>query len=77
MDGKGLRARRVAAGISGALLSLKSGISRSRLSDVERGYVELNAEESSRIEKALDGLIEARQKVEQVAAQVGWPMLGL
>ena len=67
-----LQRRRKTSGISGRLLCVRAGIERSRLSDIERGYLEPSADEVSRIEKALAVLVEARAKVAQVAEEVGW-----
>jgi transcriptional regulator with XRE-family HTH domain len=74
MDGSRIRRKRIAAGIPGSLLCIRAKISRSRLSDLERGYIAGATDEFLRIERTLDELIEARRKVEQVAAEVGWPM---
>ena len=68
-----IRAKRTAAGIAGHVLCRKAGISRSRLSDVERMYVTPTPEELTHIDAALDQLVEAKRKVRQVAEEVGWP----
>jgi transcriptional regulator with XRE-family HTH domain len=68
-----LKTKRVAAGISGSVLCAKARLSRSRLSLIERGYVNPAPEELARINTALDQLIEAKSVIEQVAASVGWP----
>jgi transcriptional regulator with XRE-family HTH domain len=52
----------------------RAGISRGRLSEIERGHVRAKADELNRIEDALRQLIEARSKVAEVAAECGWPM---
>ena len=70
----GIKQRRLAAGIPGRLLCVKAGVDRSRLSHIERGYVEPSGEELSRIEQALEELIKAREKVAEVASEVGWPL---
>jgi transcriptional regulator with XRE-family HTH domain len=72
---KELRARRVSAYIPGPLLSKRAGISGSRLSKIERGYVEASADELSRLGEALSALISAREKVAAVAETVGWPFV--
>jgi hypothetical protein len=74
MSAKELKAKRVNAGISGHLVCLKTGIGRSRLSDIERGYVTATEKESEVIQKAIEELIEAREKVTRVATEVGWPV---
>ena len=69
-----LKIKRLAAGIAGNVLCAKTGISRSRLSLIERGYLNPSAEELQRINTALDELIQAKSVIERVAASVGWPM---
>jgi transcriptional regulator with XRE-family HTH domain len=71
-----LKLKRLAAGISGSVLCAKAGISRSRLSLIERGYVCPGPEEAGRINVALDRLIEARAVIDRVAASMGWPVGG-
>lgn len=68
-----LKLKRVAAGISGSVLCAKARISRSRLSLIERGYVHPDAEEVSRLDAALDQLIEAKSVSDRVAISMGWP----
>jgi hypothetical protein len=48
-------------------------LSRTRLSDIERGYVVPGEEEISVIDAAIDSLIDARKALEHMAAEVGWP----
>ena len=69
-----IRRRRIAAGIPGTALCAKLGLQRSRLSDIENGYVQPSTDEWRRIEGALDELIKAKQAVLDVATEVGWPM---
>ena len=74
MTARQLRAKRNSAGVPGRLVCVRARIDRGRLSDIERGYVEPSVEELERIERAIVELIEAKNKVEQVAAEVGWPL---
>ena len=74
MTARQLKAKRNSAGVPGRLVCVRARIDRGRLSDIERGYVEPSNEELVRIEKAIDELIEAKEKVERVAAEAGWPM---
>ena len=74
MQGHQLRQRRVAARIPGQILCNKVGISRGRLSDIEREYVQPRQEELARLNGALDELIAAREKVVAVAEEGGWPL---
>jgi len=56
------------------MVCARAGISRGRLSEIERGHVRATADELKRIDGALRQLIEARNKVAEVAAEFGWPM---
>ena len=69
-----IRTRRIAAGIHGSLLCAKLGIQRSKLSDIEKGYVQPSKDEQQRIEQALDELTRAKNEVLKTATKVGWPM---
>jgi hypothetical protein len=68
-----LRAKRTAAGIPGRILCNRCGIARSRLSDIERGYVIPSPADLARIYAALEDLIQAKSFIDRVAASVGWP----
>ena len=68
-----IKAKRSAAGIPGSILCKRIGIARSRLSDIERGYVTARPEELLRIESALEQLIQDKNAIEDVAASLGWP----
>jgi len=57
-----LKAKRLAAGIPGSVLCAKIGLSRSRLSLIERGYVNPAPEELGRINTALDQLIRGEDR---------------
>lgn len=74
MKGYVLRHLRQEAGLPGRLVCSQCGIERSRLSDIERGYVEPSPDEFRLIESAIRALAAARQKVAEFAATVGWPM---
>jgi len=73
IDAATLKAKRTGAGIAGNLICRKISMARSRLSDIERGYVTPSPEELGRIAAALDELIEAKSFLDRVAASVGWP----
>lgn len=74
MDGKELKRLRVSAEIPATLLSARSGVERSRLSAIERGYVQPSERELAQIQQALAALRKARERVAEVAAEVGWPL---
>lgn len=73
--GSEIRAKRTAAGIAGWLVCAKVGIARSRLSDIERGYVTPSQQEIVRINAAVDDLARVKRKIAAVAAEEGWPSL--
>ena len=66
--------RRKTAGITGVMLSKRAGIQRTKLSDIERGYVEIGQKEMDRIEDGLNELIAAKKRVQSVARECGWPV---
>jgi len=73
MSGAEIMQRRKRSGLAGFLVCRKSEICRSRLSDIERGYVQPTADEVQRIESAITGLTLAREQIARTAAEVGWP----
>jgi len=74
MSGNEIRTKRNAGGIVGHVLCRKVSISRNRLSELERGYVAPERDELERLDAALDELIKAKRRMEQFAAEAGWPM---
>jgi transcriptional regulator with XRE-family HTH domain len=74
IDAATIKAKRTAAGIAGNIICKKLSMARSRLSDIERGYISPSPEELARIAAALDELIEAKSFLDRVAASVGWPL---
>jgi predicted transcriptional regulator len=73
MIGSDLRHKRLEMGIAGHLVCTKAGVGRSRLSDIERGYVQPSDVELTRICRALEELISAKTKLAAAAVKVGWP----
>jgi transcriptional regulator with XRE-family HTH domain len=73
MTGPELRLKRNAAGIAGSLVCQRAGIGRSRLSDIERGYVKPRVEEFEKIVLALALLIQTKSVIDRAAASIGWP----
>jgi transcriptional regulator with XRE-family HTH domain len=71
--GETLQSKRRASRIPAVVLARKTGMSTTRLSGVERGYISVTREEMRRIIAALDELIVAKQESERVALQLGWP----
>lgn len=74
MEVRKIREQRISSEISGAVLCLKARISRSRLSDIELGHITATPEVISRIETALEQLIDAKQRIKILAEEVGWPV---
>jgi len=74
MTGSKIREKRVLAGITGRLLCAKAGMDPSRLSHIERGYVQPSQAELERLGLALEQLVDARRKIAKVAAESGWPI---
>jgi transcriptional regulator with XRE-family HTH domain len=72
-----IKAKRIRAGIAGHVLCKKLGIARSRLSDIERGYVTPGDGELARVDAALEDLIHAQSVISKTAAAVGWPVPGM
>jgi transcriptional regulator with XRE-family HTH domain len=72
-----LRSKRVASGLAGHLVCQQAGISRTRLSDIERGYAEATPDELRRIEKAIDGIMQDRQHLAKLAADAGISLRGV
>lgn len=68
-----LRSKRMSLGLSGRLVCGRARIGRTRLSDLEQGLVEPSPEELKRISTALDQLAAAKSRLQEVAAEVGWP----
>ena len=52
---------------------MKTGISRARLSGIERGYFLPNEAEAAQIASALNELIAAKTRIREVALEAGWP----
>jgi transcriptional regulator with XRE-family HTH domain len=73
MKGSELRIKRVSARIPGAVLCLKAGLGRSRLSGIERGTISMAPAEAARIATALNELTYAKRKADEVAISLGWP----
>jgi predicted transcriptional regulator len=74
MTARELRSKRVAAEISATILAANAKINRSRLSNIERGYIQTTEEELQQLNTVLEDLIKAKSVVDRVAASVGWPL---
>lgn len=72
-----LRSKRVAAEIPATMLATKARVNRSRLSGIERGYIQPTQEELQRLQASLEDLLRAKAVIQQAAASVGWPTAGV
>lgn len=77
MTPKNLRAKRAAAGIAGQAVCQVAGISRAKLSDIEREYIIGSPEELKRIEAAIDEIVRTRQQLANLAADAGLSLVGV
>ena len=77
MTAKNLRAKRALAGIPGHAVCLAAGISRAKLSDIEREYVIPTADELQRIDAAIEGIVGTRQHLTKLAAEAGLSLAGV
>lgn len=68
-----IRQRRMAAGISVDLVSVRSGIDRCTVSLAERGLLAVPQEKIDRIADVIDQLIATKALVREYAITVGWP----
>ncbi len=71
MTASDLRTKRAAAGIPGHAICQVARISRAKLSDIERGYVTPTAEELLAVDAAIDGIIETRRHLAELAHEAG------
>jgi transcriptional regulator with XRE-family HTH domain len=74
IDATMLRSKRAAAGVPGSVLCRKLGMARSRLSNIERGFVTVSPEELATLNTTLDELIQAKSILKKMAEAVGWPV---
>jgi transcriptional regulator with XRE-family HTH domain len=63
--------------VPATLLAAKVGVNRSRLSNIERGYIQPTEEEMERLHASLAQLITAKAVIQRAAASVGWPTAGV
>ena len=73
MPAQSLRTRRKSSDITATLVALKARVNRSRLSGIERGYIQPTDEEMERLQTALDQLIQAKAAIQKTATDQGWP----
>jgi len=72
-----LRAKRAAAGIPGHAVCQLSGISRARLSDIERGYLTASLEDLNRIDAAIERILSTRRQLTRLAIDAGLSLTGV
>jgi transcriptional regulator with XRE-family HTH domain len=76
MNAQTIRSARVVAEISASLLAARAKVNRTRLSQIECGYIQPTEDELARLSDALEQLIHAKSVVRDAAASVGWPVGG-
>jgi transcriptional regulator with XRE-family HTH domain len=77
MTAKNLRAKRAAAGIPGHAVCQLAGISRAKLSDIERENVIGTPEDLQSIECAINQILRTRQHLAKLATEAGLSLTGL
>ncbi len=77
LSGSELRDKRALARISGRVLCERAGVTRARLSEIERAYIQPPEAELERIEHALEDLIRAKHQMVDAARECGWPVTAL
>ena len=77
IDQKNVRAKRMAAGIPGHVVCQQTGITRSRLSDIEREYVIASAKELCHIDEAIDQTLRAKDRLAKFANEAGLSLAGI
>jgi ribosome-binding protein aMBF1 (putative translation factor) len=55
------------------MLAAKAKVNRSRLSNIERGYVQPNEDELRRLDATLEQLIQTKSVLQRTANELGWP----
>jgi transcriptional regulator with XRE-family HTH domain len=74
MQGRDVRILRITAQLTGEAVCRAAAISRTRLSEIERGVRVATADDLVRITKAIDDLAATKERVEAYAAAEGWPV---
>jgi transcriptional regulator with XRE-family HTH domain len=77
MTSADLKVKRAAAGIPGYAVCQVAGISRAKLSDVERGYVTASPEDLQRIDHAIEQILRTRQLISALATEAGLCLTGI
>jgi predicted transcriptional regulator len=77
LTGAQIKKKRVLAGITGGMLCSRASFDRSRLSHIERGYIQASEAELSRIDNALEELIRVKRELAKTATRLGWPLSAL
>jgi len=77
MTAKTIKAKRVTAGIIGQAVCQLAGISRAKLSDIEREYIAATPEELQRIDAAIEQILRTRQHLARLATEAGLSLTGL
>jgi transcriptional regulator with XRE-family HTH domain len=77
MTAKNIRSKRAVAGIPGHAVCRLAGISRAKLSDIEREHVIATPEDLQCIDSAINQILRTRQHLTELAAEAGLSLTGL
>jgi transcriptional regulator with XRE-family HTH domain len=77
MTGRIIRAKRMAAGIPGYAVCQRAGTTRSRLCEIELGYVIASAEELRHIAEAIDQILRTKERLAELAGEAGLSLAGV
>jgi len=77
MTAADLKTKRAAAGIPGYAVCQVAGISRAKLSDLERGYATGSPEDLRRIDCAIEQILGTRRHLAALATEAGLCMTGI
>jgi ribosome-binding protein aMBF1 (putative translation factor) len=73
MTANEIRTKRLTAGITSTLLARHAEMDRSKLSHIERGYLDASPQELRKLERALNELVRRKKRVDAYAQRCGWP----
>lgn len=77
MTAADLKTKRAAAGIPDYAVCQVAGISQTKFSDVERGYITVSPENLQRINKAIEQIISTRRHLSKLASDGGLSLAGV
>jgi predicted transcriptional regulator len=72
MTGEDLRQKRRQGDVPGEMVCRRAGISRSRLSAIERGHITPSSDEARRLAAAIEELAAVRKRIVRFASRLGF-----